>query len=123
MPKDYLTVVIQLPDDPEQRKAVTTALPMAGNFHGGRITAMSLEDEITVNELLEEKLDAFEVDVARAQAKELAARAEAVDVANTQAAPVRENIAYVIGERLAGRLDVEQAGQALETLNGTSKID
>lgn len=77
MPKDYLTVVIQLPDDPEQRKAVTAALPLSGNFHGGRITAMSLEDEITVNEILEEKLDSDEVDEARAQAKVIAARAEA----------------------------------------------
>ncbi len=77
MPKDYLTVVIQLPDDPAQRKEVTAALPLSGNFHGGRITAMSLEDEITVNELLEEKLDSDEVDEARAQAKALAARAEA----------------------------------------------
>jgi hypothetical protein len=77
MPKDYLTVVIQLPDDPEQRKAVTAVLPLSGNFHGGRITAMSLEDEISVNELLEEKLDSDDVDEARAQAKVLAARAEA----------------------------------------------
>ncbi|MFM0610254.1 hypothetical protein PQR05_37825 [Paraburkholderia sediminicola] len=77
MPKDYLTVVIQLPDDPQQRKAVTSALPLSGNFHGGRITAMSLEDEITVNELLEEKLDGDEVDEARVEAKALAARAEA----------------------------------------------
>lgn len=77
MPKDYLTVVILLPDDPEQRKAVMSALPFSGNFHGGRITAMSLEDEITVNELLEEMLDGDDVDEARAQAKALAARAEA----------------------------------------------
>jgi len=79
MPKDYLTVVIQLPDDPEQRKVVTAALPLSGNFHGGRITAMSLEDEITVNEILEEKLDSDEVDDARAQAKAIAARAEAAE--------------------------------------------
>lgn len=77
MPKDYMTVVIQLPDDPEQRKAVMSALPLSGNFQGGRITAISLEDEITVNELLEEMLDGGDVDEARAQAKALAARAEA----------------------------------------------
>ena len=79
MPKDYLTVVIQLPDDPEQRKAVTAALPLSGNFHGGCITAMSLEDEITVNEILENKLHSDEVQQARAQAKAVAARAETVD--------------------------------------------
>lgn len=77
MSKDYLTVVIQLPGDPEQRKAVTAALPLSGNFHGGRITAMSLEDEITVNEFLEERLDCDDVEEARSQAKALAARAEA----------------------------------------------
>ncbi|WP_420213395.1 hypothetical protein ACN8ZM_39950 (plasmid) [Burkholderia aenigmatica] len=77
MPKDYLTVVIQLPDDPEQRGAVTAALPVSGNFHGGRITALSLEDEITVNELLEEMLDGDEVDEARAKAKAILARVEA----------------------------------------------
>ncbi|WP_225031026.1 hypothetical protein [Paraburkholderia sp. XV] len=77
MPKEYLTVVIQLPDDPQQRKTVTAALPLSGNFHGGRITAMSLEDEITVNELLEEMLDGEQVDEAREKAKAVAARAEA----------------------------------------------
>jgi hypothetical protein len=77
MPKDYLTVVIQLPDEPEQRKTVTAALPLFGNFHGGRITAMSLEDEITVNELLEQKLDSDDVEEAREKAKQIAAGAEA----------------------------------------------
>lgn len=76
MSKDYLTVVIQLPDDPGQREAVREALPLSGVFNGGRITAVSLEDEITVNELLEAKLDSDDVDEARAQAKALAARAE-----------------------------------------------
>jgi hypothetical protein len=52
-------------------------LPLSEDFHGGRIAAKSLEDEITVNEVLEEMLDGDEVDDARAKAKALAARAEA----------------------------------------------
>ncbi|MCA8197275.1 hypothetical protein [Burkholderia vietnamiensis] len=77
MPKDYMTVVIQLPDDAEKREALTGLFKCSEEFHGGRITAMSLEDEITVNELLEAKLDSDDVDEAREQAKEIAARAEA----------------------------------------------
>lgn len=77
MPKEYLTVVIQLSDDPERRNKITSALPLSGNFHGGRITAMSLEDEITVNELSEDMLGCDDVDEARAQPKALAARSEA----------------------------------------------
>ncbi len=76
MPTDYLPVVIQLPDDPVQRKAVTAALPLNGDFHGGRITAMSLEDEITVNDFLESKLDNDAVDDARREARALHAAAE-----------------------------------------------
>ncbi|KWN05889.1 hypothetical protein WT83_27795 [Burkholderia territorii] len=76
MPKDYMTIVIELPDDPTQRKAISTELPLSGTFHGGRITAVSLEDEITVNEMLEEMLDSSEVDDARARAKSITARAE-----------------------------------------------
>lgn len=77
MPKDYMTVVIQLPDDAEKRETLTRLFKCSEEFHGGRITAMSLEDEITVNELLEAKLDSDDVDEARTQAKAIAARAEA----------------------------------------------
>lgn len=38
----------------------------------------------------------------------------------TQATPVSENTAYVIGERLSGRLDGEQTQHALEVLNGNA---
>lgn len=69
MPKNYMTVVIQLPDDPQQRETIARTLPLAGTFHGGQITALSLEDEITVNELLEELLDSDDVDDARRRAR------------------------------------------------------
>jgi len=71
-----MTVVIQLPEDPAQRKAIAKALPMSGNFLGGRITAMSLEDEITVNEVLERDIDPDTVESARAEAKRIAGLAE-----------------------------------------------
>jgi hypothetical protein len=77
MASEYLTVVIRLPEDRQQRETIAQTLRVGESFHGGRITAMSLEDEITVIELLEAKLPASEVDEARAQAKRLHARAEA----------------------------------------------
>ncbi|VWC79875.1 hypothetical protein BLA39750_01115 [Burkholderia lata] len=76
MPKDYLTVVLQLPDDPDGRAAVSEALRVGGTFNGATITAVSLEDEITVNEILEEQMDSDEVDDARAHAKRRNAVAE-----------------------------------------------
>lgn len=54
---DFLTVVIQLPDDIESRKQITSSLQLGGTFHGGEITAMSLEDEMTMNEQLVELCD------------------------------------------------------------------
>ena len=40
----------------------------------------------------------------------------------TQAAPLADNVAHVIAERCGG-LSSEQAQQALEVLNGTSKTE
>lgn len=51
---DCITVVIELPQDKGQRKQIVDALRIGGEFHGGRVTAMSFEDEMTVLELLEE---------------------------------------------------------------------
>lgn len=50
----FLTVVIQMPEDIASRKAISEALQLGGEFHGGRITGMSLEDEMTMNEQLVE---------------------------------------------------------------------
>lgn len=49
---EYLTVVIQLPPDKESRKKISSELRLGENFHGGRITGMSLADELTLNEEL-----------------------------------------------------------------------
>ncbi|MFL9936451.1 hypothetical protein P0D88_47440 [Paraburkholderia sp. RL18-103-BIB-C] len=58
MGKQYLTVVIELPDDQEQRNAVKKALPLFEDFHGGWVTAMYLGDAITENELFEKEAKA-----------------------------------------------------------------
>lgn len=76
---DYLTVVIRMPKDAENRKKISSELRLGEQFHGGQITAMSLEDEMTVLELIEQHED-FEPHIAeeaRAQSKELHATAEA----------------------------------------------
>lgn len=54
---DVFTVVMQLPADPEQRKAVTQALSIGGDFHGAKITAASMEDEISTLEFIETALE------------------------------------------------------------------
>lgn len=65
MKNKFLTVVIKLPDDQDQRKEITNALQMGKEFHGSVITALSQEDEISIMELLEEKLDVDEVNAIR----------------------------------------------------------
>lgn len=54
---DVLTVVLQLPADPEQRKAVTQALSIGSEFHGAKITGASMEDEMSTLEFVEEALE------------------------------------------------------------------
>jgi hypothetical protein len=51
--KRYMTAVIELPDDPVQRKAVIDALPLFEDFHGGRVTAVYAGDAIRETELFE----------------------------------------------------------------------
>ena len=52
MKHDYITLVMRLPTDPEQRREVISKLPMGGEFHGAQITAMSMEDEMTLLECI-----------------------------------------------------------------------
>lgn len=65
---NYLTVVMQLPDDSDSRKKITAALGIGCTFHGARITGMSLEDEMTLNEQLIELSDPALVEEAQAKA-------------------------------------------------------
>lgn len=76
---DYMTVVFRMPNDAAQRKAFSAALQLGEEFHGASITAMALEDESTVLELIEQHED-FDESIAaeaRAKARELHAAAEA----------------------------------------------
>lgn len=66
-----LTVVIRLPENLEDRKKISDALQIGGRFHGGDITAMSCEDEISINEFLEEICSSTDIEEARSRAKEL----------------------------------------------------
>lgn len=76
---DYLTVVFRMPNDSESRKQVSASLQLGGSFHGAKITGMSLEDEMTVLEFIEQNEDFDEAiaDDARAKTKKLHAEAEA----------------------------------------------
>ena len=70
----YLTVVIRVPDATEERRKVSNGLKLIAPFQ----TAMSLEDEMTVLELIEqhEDFEDYIADDARANAAELHAAAE-----------------------------------------------
>lgn len=72
----YTTVVIRMPEDAEGKKQVEQAL----NLLKPHQTAMSLEDEMTVLELVEQHEDfqSYIADEARAKTAELHAAAEAV---------------------------------------------
>ncbi len=74
---DCITVVIELPQDKGQRTQIVDALRIGGEFHGGHVTAMSFEDEMTVLELLEEleEVDGDTVQEIREKVKALHDRA------------------------------------------------
>jgi hypothetical protein len=76
---DYLTVVIRMPKDAEDRKRLSATLQLGGKFCGGQITGMSLEDEMTVLECIEQHEDFDEsiAEDARAKTKQIHAAAEA----------------------------------------------
>jgi hypothetical protein len=58
---NFLTVVLQLPQDEQGRKRICKALSLDADFFGGRVTATSLADEIAVNQLLELRCDPADV--------------------------------------------------------------
>lgn len=60
-PSRFLTVVIQLPDDQQQRVTIVQSLPLFGPYHGGEITGMYAGDAISENEILEGYISAREV--------------------------------------------------------------
>lgn len=52
-----LTVVLQMPENLEQRRKIIDAIGLGRCFHEGMVVAMSMEDEITAMEYLEEHVD------------------------------------------------------------------
>lgn len=75
----YITVVIRMPESPDDRKKIADALQLGGSFHEGRVVAMSLEDEMTVLDCIEQHEDFPDhiADEARAMTEALHAEHEA----------------------------------------------
>lgn len=73
----FLTYVIRLPEDQEAKTAISTGVRALVEKHGGEITAASNEDEMTILDMIEnhEDFPEYIADEARAQAKELCAKA------------------------------------------------
>ncbi len=53
----HITVVIKLPDNQTNKAKILDELKLMGDFHGGTVTAMSLRDEISALELLEDEMN------------------------------------------------------------------
>lgn len=60
MAPKYMTVVIQMPDNQEQRGKIIDAVGLGKTFHGGVVTAASSEDEISKVEKYEAELDGWD---------------------------------------------------------------
>ncbi|MDU8500306.1 hypothetical protein RYB01_14100 [Pseudomonas syringae] len=69
---NFVTYVIRMPNDIAARSALTTELNEAVIRNGGELTGTSLEDEITLNELFEARMNDLDVQEARRAAQELA---------------------------------------------------
>ncbi|MFA0976912.1 hypothetical protein ALP10_200146 [Pseudomonas syringae pv. helianthi] len=69
---NFVTYVIRMPDDTASRTALTSELNQVVIRNGGVITGTSVEDEMTLNELFEARLDNIDVKEARQEAAVLA---------------------------------------------------
>ncbi|MCD5972574.1 hypothetical protein [Pseudomonas quasicaspiana] len=69
---NFVTYVIRMPDNTASRAALTTDLNESIVRNGGVITGTSLEDEMTLNELFEARLDDIDVQEARQEALRMA---------------------------------------------------
>ncbi|HBP0221331.1 TPA: hypothetical protein ACR6K7_006394 [Pseudomonas aeruginosa] len=67
----FATYVIQLPSAQASRSEITQGIRTLVEEHGGTITGQSAEDEMTLAEMFEKRLDDFEVQEARAEAAAL----------------------------------------------------
>lgn len=64
----FVTHVIRLPDDTAGRAAIGNGLAALVEQHGGEITSSSMDDEITINEYLAERLGHDESEEVRSEA-------------------------------------------------------
>lgn len=77
---DYITIVLRLPEDKKQRAEISKALPIGGNFNGAKVTAMSLEDESTLLDVLTQDIPDYVVGEARQKVKQLQEASERSDL-------------------------------------------
>ncbi|MCP1652258.1 hypothetical protein [Pseudomonas nitroreducens] len=68
----FVTYVIQLPSEDSFRSAITQGIRTLVEGHGGAITGQSAEDEMTLAEMFEKRLDDFDIQEARDEAAALA---------------------------------------------------
>lgn len=65
MTAPFITMVIKQPSDPRARQLMHDQLTHVISLYGGSITGLSLEDEMTLCERLQERLPDYEVEQAR----------------------------------------------------------
>ncbi|MDU8429862.1 hypothetical protein RYA99_04970 [Pseudomonas syringae pv. actinidifoliorum] len=70
---NFVTYVIRMPTNTVSRATLTDELLASVTRNGGVITGTSMDDEMTLNELLEARLDDIDVQEARQEAAGLAA--------------------------------------------------
>lgn len=71
--KSFVTYAIQLPDNAEAKKQILNGIRDLVEKHGGEITGLSNEDEMSVLDMIEqhENFQSYIADEARKQASEL----------------------------------------------------
>ena len=70
MTAPFITMVIKQPSDPRARQLMHDQLTHVIGLYGGGVARLSLEDELTLCERLQERLPDYEIEQAR---KEVAA--------------------------------------------------
>ena len=65
MTEYFITMVIKQPSDPRARQLMRDQLPHVISLYGGSVTGLSLEDEMTLCDWLQERLPDYEVEQAR----------------------------------------------------------
>lgn len=74
MSAHFITLVIRQPSDPRARQLMRDQLTHVIGLYGGSVTGLSLEDEMTLCERLQERLPDHEVEQAREEVAALHAK-------------------------------------------------